>query len=67
MNELTYRQWMIEIDKILLNKLGVSTSDLADFCSRDLYDDGVSPEEAVLDVLENDDMDGLDIYLEMGN
>jgi hypothetical protein len=43
----TYAAWMHAADRFILSRLGVSIYDLADFCSRDLYEDGASAEEAV--------------------
>ena len=56
MSDLEYREWMSKIDRILRNTIGITTDDLADFCSRDLYDDGVSPFDAAQEALDNDDM-----------
>jgi len=61
---MTYEQWMAAVDAILLRKLGVSTSDLADFCSRDAYEDELSPEEGALEALEHDGTGGMDLFLE---
>lgn len=52
MEKLTYEQWMKEVDKILLSKITLTTSDMPDFPSRDKYDDGVSPQEGAESCLE---------------
>jgi len=36
--------------------LGISHNDLADFCSRDMYENGESPRAGALACLEGDDM-----------
>ena len=62
MSELTYGMWMVKVDSILWNTLGITTADLADFNSRDLYDDGASPLEGAQACLDEDDM-GMDFSL----
>lgn len=52
--DLGFALWLALVDK-RLSHLGVSHSDLADFCSRDLYEDGVSPREGAARCLANDD------------
>jgi hypothetical protein len=52
--DLGFALWLALVDKHL-GSLGVSHSDLADFCSRDLYEGGVSPKEGALECLRGDD------------
>lgn len=51
----SYGDWMKAANRWLISRLGISIYDLADFCSRDLYEDGASAEEAAITALENDD------------
>ncbi len=54
---LTFEQWFRLVDLSVQSKThGISVHDLADFCSRDLFDDGVSPDEAADEALEGDDL-----------
>ena len=53
--QLTYKEWMRVVDAILTSKIGLSSGDLADFNSRDLYDDGCSPEIGAEECLLGDD------------
>jgi hypothetical protein len=55
MTAQTYKEWMRAVDAILTSKVGLSSSDLADFNSRDLYDDGCSPEIGAEECLLGDD------------
>jgi hypothetical protein len=50
----TFRQFMRDINKSLQNTLGVTTHSLADYCYRDAYEQGASPEETVIEVVRND-------------
>ena len=52
---MTYQQYMQQVDAELLKICGLTHSDLSDFCSRDLYEDGVSPREAAEECLEMSD------------
>jgi len=56
---LTYEQWMHEVDRVMLSKLGVASGDLADFMSWDMWHDNVSPSEAARECFMNDDDLGL--------
>ena len=52
----TYDEWMKAVDRILLNTIGITTSDLPDFMSYDSWNDGSSPWEGAQEALDNDDM-----------
>jgi len=52
----SFDRWMHEVDILLLNALGVTTSDIADRCYRDMYNDEVSPAEMVAEIVS----EGLD-------
>lgn len=53
---ISYADWMAEVDRVLWEKCQVGHADLADFCSRELYDGGCSPEEGAEEALSGDDM-----------
>lgn len=53
---LTFEEWMEAVDQEVFRLVSCSVHDLADFCSRDLYEDCVTPEEAALEALDNDDL-----------
>ena len=53
---MTYEQWMKQVDAHVWARLGCSVHDLCDFMSRDMYDDGASPEEAALEAMQGDDL-----------
>jgi hypothetical protein len=50
----TFDQWMKDVDKYLLRKVGLTHSDLPDFPSYDMWSDGISAEEAAQDLLEEE-------------
>ena len=52
----SYDDWMKVANRYLIGSLGISIHDLADFRSRDLYEDGASAEEAAITALEEDDL-----------
>lgn len=52
---MTYREWMRKLDNIINSQVGISIYDLPDFCSRDLFDSGCSPEEGAEEALVNAD------------
>lgn len=54
MAELTFAAWMAQVDRILMQKGGLSHHDLADQTWRDWYDDEVSPANAAWEALDNE-------------
>ncbi len=50
---MTYEEWMKAVDEILTTKIGLSSSDLPDFPSRDLYDSEVDPMEGAESCLQH--------------
>ncbi len=52
-NRPTFEKWMAEVDDCLVRKVGVSSADLPDVCYRDLFDQGVTAEEAADEAIEN--------------
>ena len=49
--EMTFEEWMAEVDHFCYAKAGLSIYDLPDCCFRDWYDDGMSPRRAAADAL----------------
>ena len=54
--DLTFHEWMCEVDRLVTQMCGMSVMDLADFPSHDTWSDGVSPDEALYTVAEYDDL-----------
>lgn len=53
---LTYEEWMAQVDSAVgAMAFGLSVHDLPDFLSRDMFDDGATPEEAAREALEGAD------------
>lgn len=46
MAKLTFKQWLIEVDKLCLADTGLSIHDLADFLWTDAYENNRSPKQA---------------------
>jgi hypothetical protein len=42
----TFKDWVSQVNRVLLANVGVTLDDLPDCCYRDWYDDGVSPVRA---------------------
>lgn len=42
-----FAEWMREVDRQLYQYTGFSSEDLEDFTYRDMFEDGLSPEECV--------------------
>lgn len=51
-DNLTYRQWMKEVDKLLEAKTGLWIDILPDWTSRDSYESGASVKQGVQDCLD---------------
>jgi hypothetical protein len=55
-SNLTFEEWMKEIDRIVGQRFFISVYDLPDRLYRDMYDDGFLPDEVVMDI--EDDLSG---------
>ena len=53
--QMTYNQWVKEVDRLIIQQVGLSMHDLPDWLSRDAYEDNISPEEAAQMCLEEAD------------
>jgi hypothetical protein len=58
---MTYNEWMKKVNALAWNTFGCSIHDLPDFPSRDLFEDGYTPEEFIEEVAEDmlEDMGGM--------
>jgi len=50
---MEYADWMAEIDRLMVAEAGVTHNDLPDQPWRDWYDEGLEPEEAVENALDD--------------
>ncbi|RMD98394.1 MAG: hypothetical protein D6816_16270 [Bacteroidetes bacterium] len=57
-NGMTFKEWMRQVDRELIRKSGLSSRDLADQTYWDWFFDGISPEEAAEETLENEGFPG---------
>ncbi len=53
-SKISFQDWMKQVDKAISDKVGLTSSDLADICYRDLYDDGVSASSAARKAIKSD-------------
>ena len=56
-----FEGWLRELDDITRQEMGISYKDLPDQLFRDWFDDGMTPEEAYSQILENECQD-LNVY-----
>ena len=55
---MSYEEWCKKVNRILVSKLGMEMDDIADGPSRDRYDDEVTPEEYIEELMTDwNDMD----------
>ena len=52
---MTYEQWMRKVNSLVIIRTGMSVDDLADWPSRDCYEAGETPEEALETLAEYQD------------
>lgn len=52
-----FNLWMQQIDRILESKTGFGSDDLADQPYRDWFDSGLTPKQAVEEILEREGID----------
>lgn len=55
---LTYRQWMIEVDKIVDKRAGFGLDLLPDWLSRDAYENGMTTFEGAQECIDSAGLDG---------
>lgn len=53
-DNLTFQQWLTEVDRLLTIRIGLDHMDLEDFMSYDEWEGGSTPEEGAIVCLEND-------------
>lgn len=51
---MSFQKWMSEVDDVVNGFCGLSYNDLPDWRWRDAFNDGMTPEEAVMDCLEEE-------------
>ncbi len=54
-NGRTLKEWLNDVDAILMKRIGLGHSDLADFASWDTWDSGAEPSEGAEACLSGDD------------
>ena len=59
-NDLTFKNWMVEVDRIIARRFGITSSDLADTTYWDMWNDEMTPAEAADEALANDDLPWLE-------
>lgn len=47
----TFKDWFKEVDQIITKISGLSALDLPDFCYKDAFNDGCTPQEIAFDCL----------------
>lgn len=52
MSDLTFQQWMQQVDRELVSRCGLTHRDLADFKFHDAYADECDPTEVAVEVLQ---------------
>lgn len=51
---MSFTEWIAEVDKHLLQEIGLSTADITDHLYQDMFEDGLKPSEAVDEILEEE-------------
>jgi hypothetical protein len=49
---MTFEQWKTAVDVVLMAKIGLMQEDLPDWLARDAFEDGLTPDEAAQECLE---------------
>lgn len=55
MQDESFQDWYARVDRLVMSKLGVGVNDLADWNSRDAYDDVLEPEDCLEIIAEAQD------------
>lgn len=56
-SEEAFDSWMACVDTALEERIGLSSDDLADYCYRDWFDGGMSPDDAAREAMNAEDPD----------
>lgn len=56
MTDTDFERWEKDVDKIVKSIVGLGTNDGSDWPSRDLFDEGSTPEEGALGWAESQDL-----------
>ena len=56
---MDYETWMYQVDQKVMDILGVSVHDLADWLSYDAWESGATPTEGAIEALRSDDLVGM--------
>jgi hypothetical protein len=51
---MKFETWMAAVDIILTKRFGMTSADMPDWCWWDLWDENLTPSEAIADYLENE-------------
>jgi Family of unknown function (DUF5419) len=52
--DLEFGVWMVKVDDAVKTLAGISADDLADYCYRDAFEDGLSPKQAARRAIKAD-------------
>jgi len=55
MEDESFQEWYGRVDQLVMSKLGLGVDDLADWNSRDAYNDGLEPEDCLEVIAEAQD------------
>jgi len=57
---MSFQEWLKAVNKevVKITEGQIGLFDLADWCSRDAFDDGLDPKEAALEAIQHDDLGG---------
>jgi hypothetical protein len=59
MSRESYAVWMARLDQVCQARTGLGIDDLPDGCSRDAFEDGMTPEAYLQELLEDNNMEDL--------
>lgn len=51
-NDKQYKQWLHQVDLLILDYIGLCSGDLEDYCYRDLFENECTPQEALNALLD---------------
>ena len=51
---MTYKNWISNVDRVMVSAFGLAHDDLPDALWRDRFDDGMQPEEAITAAVDDE-------------
>ena len=49
---MNFQEWLNKVNRVIASRIGFDTNDMPDVCTRDLFDDQLTPKEGADSIME---------------